>query len=176
MVQFAPCRKEVTAEEYARLFVDTVFRYHGMPEVIISNRDPRFTSKFWTQLFKLLGTDLRFSTAFHPQTDGQSEVTIRVLENFLRLYVEWHSYTWIEQFSLGKFTTSNAKSASTRFTPFYLNSGQDPLVPNTLLGTKIPTANEAVAETMDRLKGALDGCKDQLDDCPRMDKTTGRSV
>ena len=70
MVHFAPCRKEVTAEEYARLFVDTVFRHHGMPEVIISDRDPRFTSKFWTQLFKLLGTDLRFSTAFHPQTDG----------------------------------------------------------------------------------------------------------
>ena len=88
MVHFAPCRKEVTAEGYARLFINTVFRYHGMPEVIISDRDPRFTSKFWTQLFKLLGTNLRFSTAFHPQTDGQSEVMIRVLENFLRPYVE----------------------------------------------------------------------------------------
>ena len=88
MVHFAPCRKEVTAEEYARLFVDTVFRYHGMPEVIISDRDPRFTSKFWTQLFKLLGTDLRFSTVFHPQTDGQSEVIIQVVENYLRPYVE----------------------------------------------------------------------------------------
>ena len=96
MVHFAPCRKEITAEEYARLFVDTVFRFHGTPKVIISDRDPRFTSKFWTQLLKLLGMDLRFSTAFHPQTDGQSEVTICVLENFLQPYVERHPHAWTD--------------------------------------------------------------------------------
>ena len=70
MVHFAPCTKEITAPEYAQLFVDTVFRHHGLPSVIISDRDTRFTSRFWTTLFNLLGTDLRFSTAFHPQTDG----------------------------------------------------------------------------------------------------------
>ena len=59
--------------EYAQIFVDNVFRLHGLPEVIISDRDPRFTGKFLRSLFDLLGTDLRFSTAFHPQTDGQSE-------------------------------------------------------------------------------------------------------
>ena len=69
-VHFAPCTKEVTASDYARIFVDTMFRHHGLPEVIISDRDSRFTSKFWTTLFELLGTDLQFSTAFHPQTDG----------------------------------------------------------------------------------------------------------
>ena len=58
MVHFAPCRKEVDAMEYARIFVDTVFRLHGLPEVIISDRDPRFTGKFWESLFDLLGTDL----------------------------------------------------------------------------------------------------------------------
>ena len=88
MVHFFPCTKEITAAEYARLFVNQVFRLHGMPEVIISDRDPRFVSKFWEELFSLLGTDLRFSTAFHPETDGQSEVTIRVLENFLWPYIE----------------------------------------------------------------------------------------
>ena len=69
-VHFAPCTKEVTASDYARIFVDTVFRHHGLPEVIISDRDPRFTSKFWTTLFELLGTDLRFSTAFHHKRMG----------------------------------------------------------------------------------------------------------
>ena len=59
--------------EYAQIFIDNVFRLHGLPEVIISDRDPHFTGKFWRSLFDLLGTDLRFSTAFHPQTDGQSE-------------------------------------------------------------------------------------------------------
>ena len=68
--------------EYAQLFVDHVFRFHGLPEVIISDRDPRFTGKFWHSLFDLLGTDLRFSTAYHPQTDGQSESMIQTLENF----------------------------------------------------------------------------------------------
>ena len=84
MVHFVPCRKDISAQQYARLFIDHVFKLHGLPEVIISDRDPRFLSKFWDELFTHLGTDLRFSTAFHPQTDGQSEVTNRVMENFLR--------------------------------------------------------------------------------------------
>ena len=83
MIHFAPCTKEVTAPEYARIFVDTMFRQHGLPEMNISDQDLRFTSKFWTSLFDLLSTDLRFSTAFHPQTDGQSERMIQTLENFL---------------------------------------------------------------------------------------------
>ena len=93
MVHFAACTKEITAMEYAQLFVDHVFRLHGLPEVIISDRDPRFTSKFWQSLFDLLGTDLRFSTAYHPQTDGQSERMIQTLENFLWPYVERHPET-----------------------------------------------------------------------------------
>ena len=73
MVHLAFCTKEVIAMEYVKLFVDHVFRLHGLPKVIISNRDPCFTSKFWKYLFDLLNTDLCFSIAFHPQTDGQSE-------------------------------------------------------------------------------------------------------
>ena len=80
--------------EYAQLFIDHVFRLHGLPEVIIFDRDPRFTGKFWRSLFDLLGTDLCFSTPYHPQTDGQSERMIQTLENFLRPYVERHSETW----------------------------------------------------------------------------------
>ena len=76
--------------EYVQIFVVNVFRLHGLPEIIISDRDPRFTGKFWRSLFDLLGTDLRFSTAFHPQTNGQSEQMIQALENFLRPYVERH--------------------------------------------------------------------------------------
>ena len=90
MVHFSGTSKEVTAMEYAQIFVDTVFRIHGLPEVIISDRDPWFTGKFWRALFDLLGTDLRFSTTFHPQTDGQSEQMIQTLENFIRPYVEAH--------------------------------------------------------------------------------------
>ena len=69
--------------EYAQIFIDNVFRLHGLPEVIILDWDPRFTGKFWRALFDLLSTDLEFSIAFHPQTDGQSERMIQMLENFL---------------------------------------------------------------------------------------------
>ena len=88
MVHLARCKKEVTAMEYAQIFIDNVFQLHSLPKVIISDRDPRFTGKFWRALFDLLGTDLRFNTMFHPQIDGQSERMIQMLENFLRPYVE----------------------------------------------------------------------------------------
>ena len=73
IVHLACCTKEVTAMEYAKLFVDHIFRLQNLPKVIISDQDPCFTGKSWKPLFELLGMDLRFSMAFHLQTDGQSE-------------------------------------------------------------------------------------------------------
>ncbi|KAE8880493.1 hypothetical protein PF003_g35451 [Phytophthora fragariae] len=70
MVHLAPVAAEVTADESAEMFLDLVFRHHGLPESIVSDRDPRFTSAFWTRLFALLGTRLLMSTAAHPETDG----------------------------------------------------------------------------------------------------------
>ena len=145
ITHMVPCTKEITTSQYARLFVDNVFRLHGMPQVIISDRDPRFVSKFWDELFSLLGTDLWFSTAFHPQTDGQSEVTIRVLENFLRPYVAHRPSTWVDQLPLAEFAANNVVNVNTGYSPFYLNQGSHPLVPNTLLAKGEPkVSNEAV--------------------------------
>ena len=70
MVHLAPVRDTITGKQAARLFLDGVFRYHGLPETIVSDRDPRFTAAFWRTLFQLLGTRLTMSTADHPQTDG----------------------------------------------------------------------------------------------------------
>ena len=67
---FFPCTKDITTTEYALLFINQVFRLHGMLEVIILDSDPRFMRKFWEEMFSLLRTDLQFSTAFHPETDG----------------------------------------------------------------------------------------------------------
>ena len=106
MVHFAPCTKEATASDYAQLFVDHIFRLHGLPDIIVLDRDPHFTHKLWHSLFDLLGTDLWFSTAFHPQMDGQSERTISIFENFMRPYVECHptkwssSYCWLNLLSI----------------------------------------------------------------------------
>ncbi|POM77044.1 Putative retroelement [Phytophthora palmivora] len=73
MVHLAPVCDKVTGKQAAQLFLDSVFRYHGLPETIVSDRDPRFTAAFWDTLFQLLGTKLTMSTADHPQTDGQTE-------------------------------------------------------------------------------------------------------
>ncbi|GMF38401.1 unnamed protein product [Phytophthora fragariaefolia] len=83
MVHLAPVAAEVTAYESAELFLDLVLRHHGLPEAIVSDRDPRFTSAFWTRLFALLATRLLMSTAVHPETDGQTELVNRVLEDVL---------------------------------------------------------------------------------------------
>jgi transposase InsO family protein len=84
MLHLAPVAAEVTADDSAELFLALVFRHHGLPESIVSDRDPRFTSAFWTRLFQLLGMRLLMSTAAHPETDGQTERVNRVLEDVLR--------------------------------------------------------------------------------------------
>ncbi|GMF22397.1 unnamed protein product [Phytophthora fragariaefolia] len=84
MVHLGPVAAEVTADESAELFHDLVFRHHGLPESIVSDRDPRLTPAFWTRLFALLGTRLLMSTAAHPETDGPTERVNRVHEDVLR--------------------------------------------------------------------------------------------
>ncbi|KAI5335248.1 hypothetical protein L3X38_025381 [Prunus dulcis] len=84
---FLPVRANYTLNKLAKIFIDEIVRLHGVPVSIISYRDPRFTSRFWAKLNEAFGTQLWFSTAFHPQTDGQSERTIQTLEDMLRAWV-----------------------------------------------------------------------------------------
>ena len=87
MAHFLPTTTDISAPDVAKLFLDNIYRLHGIPESIVSDRDTRFTSRFWRTLFELLGTKLTFSTAFHLQTDGQTERMNRTLEQMLRAYV-----------------------------------------------------------------------------------------
>ena len=84
---FIPIRTTFSLEQLADLYVREIVRLHGVPKSIVSDRDARFTSKFWRSVQRALGTKLNFSTAFHPQTDGQSERTIQTLEDMLRACV-----------------------------------------------------------------------------------------
>lgn len=76
-----------TTTTIAHLFIDHIFRLHGMPQSIVSDRDPKFTSSFWRELFCLQGTHLNLTLAYHPQCDGQLEVVNRCLETYLRVFV-----------------------------------------------------------------------------------------
>ncbi|CAI5705840.1 unnamed protein product [Peronospora effusa] len=137
MTHIVPVHAKVTAAETAAHFIDAVFRHHGLPENIVSDRDPRFTSAFWTSLFELLGTKLLMSTAAHPETDGQTERVNRVLEDVLRSYAT--SFTsWSAFLPLAELALNNAVHASTGLTPFFVNSARHPRVP-TVLAVGRPT-------------------------------------
>jgi hypothetical protein len=120
MVHFAPTTKTVGVEAIAQVFMHTWYKHHGLPRIIISDRDRRFLSHFWQALFKALGTELRFSTAFHPQTDGQSERANRTLEEVLRHFVSPRQDDWDDHLDLAEFAINDSVSPSTGYTPFYL--------------------------------------------------------
>nr|GFD30399.1 reverse transcriptase domain-containing protein [Tanacetum cinerariifolium] len=95
-------------EKLARLYIDEIVARHGVPVSIISDRDGRFTSRFWQTLPKVLGTRLYMSMAYHPQTDGQSERTIRTLEDMLRACVIDFGGGWDVHLPLANFSYNNS--------------------------------------------------------------------
>ena len=132
MVHLAAVHESVTAVDSATIFFNEVFRHHGMPETLISDRDPRFTSTFWRSLFALLGSRLHMSTADHPETDGQTERVNRVIEDILRSFCSTNPRTWSSLLPSVEFSINNSVHASTGFSPFYLNSLRHPRLPHTL--------------------------------------------
>ena len=109
---FLPINVEDSLEKLAQLYVDEIVRIHGVPVSIVSDRDPRFTSRFWPSLQAALGTCLHFSIAFHPQTDGQSKRTIQTLEDMLRACVMEFKGSWDTHFALMEFAYNNSYQAS----------------------------------------------------------------
>lgn len=128
MVHFAPLKFEgSSAERVARIFVDNVWRLHGVPRKIISDRDPRFVSAFWEELFRLVGTKLGRTTAYNPQSDGQSENTNRTLEQILRLYTHPRQHDWDLHLSAAEFAINDSVHAVTGYKPFELMYGESPM-------------------------------------------------
>ena len=88
-LNFLPTKQDVNAQESAKVFKEHIYRHHGIPETIISDRDKTFTKMFWKELFRLLGTKLRLSSVYHSQTDGQNEVMNKKLEEMIRAFVNY---------------------------------------------------------------------------------------
>ena len=132
MTHLAAVPATIDGEGTAKLFIDRVFRQHGLPMAIVSDRDPRFTGKFWKSIFQVLGTRLDMSTADHPQTDGQTERVNRVVEDVLRSVCAETPKRWSLLLPIEEFALNNAVHASTGYTPFYVNGLTHPRVPLTL--------------------------------------------
>ena len=130
---FIPTKETASAVDTARLFMVHVFVNHGLPSSIVSDRDPKFTGAFWQELMRLLGTTLAMSTAYHPQTDGQTERTNRTLEQLLRTIVAYKQNEWEDELPAVQFAYNSADSATTKLAPFVVNIGYNPATPTALL-------------------------------------------
>jgi len=143
MAHFTPCSKSITAEETTQLILDEIVRLHGLLEEIVSDKGPQFASKFWHRLFELLGVDIRLSSAFHPETDGQIERTNQTLKQYLRCTVNYQQDDWLDLLFQAEFAYNNTTHASTRISPFFANYGFHPKFSLEIPGDSVnPSAEE----------------------------------
>ncbi|CAM8880125.1 unnamed protein product [Rhodiola kirilowii] len=115
-----------TAIEVAQVFLDHIFKLHGMPQNVISDRDPTFMSEVWQELFRIYGVELKFSTAYHPQTDGQTEVTNKTLETYLRCMCSDAPHTWSKWLPLAEWWYNTAFHTASKCTPYEIVYCQPP--------------------------------------------------
>jgi len=126
MVHLIPVTIQVTASELSWKYMREVVRLHGLPSSIVSDRDSKFTSRWWKELQRLLGAKLLMSTSFHPQTDGQSERAIRNVTQILRTVVRPDQRDWAEKIDMVEFAINSSISESTGYAPFELAGGYMP--------------------------------------------------
>lgn len=129
LAHVVPTRGTATALETAKIFLNAWWKHHGLPRVIVSDRDPKFTSAFWRHFFRKVGTKLTFSTAFHPQTDGQTERVNGVLNQYLRNFVSADQRDWVDYVGLAEFSYNAATHSATKESPFKVAYGVEPLQP-----------------------------------------------
>jgi hypothetical protein len=182
MVHLAKTDVNLTAEGFAQLMQDHVFSKHGLPLDIIHDRDPRFTGHFFTEVCKHLGIHQSMTSAWHPQSDGQTERMNRTIEQVLRAHAADKSLEWDKTLSMVEFAMNNSLHASLNQTPFFLNTGIHPITPimlDVLKGGKFKSTSafdfssdrkQAFDFAMQQLKAARDRYKSYAD-ANRQDKS-----
>ncbi|KAJ8523407.1 hypothetical protein ON010_g17573 [Phytophthora cinnamomi] len=161
---FAPIAKTVTAEGVARLFIDHIWRHHGMPTSIVSDRDRKFVSAFWQHVFKSIGTTLNMTVAHRAQGDGQTERMNRTLEEYLRSFVGPQQDDCDPHLANAEFAVKSTVNASTKMSPFEADLGYIPLNPLQLSAEKlkgIPTSKRG-AEFREKQAAILSRCREAL--------------
>ena len=126
MVHFILTTEKMSAEGLARLFRDNMWKLHGLPESIISDRGPQFTAGLMKELNEILGIKSKLSMAFYPQTDEQTERVNQELEQYLRMFINHRQEQWPEWLGTAEFMYNNKAHSSTRMSSFKVNYRQDP--------------------------------------------------
>ena len=157
---FIPTNTTVSALGSARLYLRNVWKLHGLPDKMLSDRGPQFIAEFTRELYRLLGIKLATSTAYHPQTDGQTERVNQELEQYIRLFVNERQNDWDDLLPLAEFQYNNHVHSSTQQTPFMLDTGRNPHMgfePH-----QPPSRLESVAEFQQRMADSLSEARSAL--------------
>ena len=150
MAHFIPCAKTSDASQVAKLYFSEIVKLYGLPKSIVSDRDVRFMSYFWKTLWHMVGTKLKFSTAYHPQTDGQTEVVNRSLGNLLRCLVGDSNRNWDSILPTAQFAYNSSVNRSIGMSPFEVVHGFKPRKPVDLLPMSPHTRVSESAESFAR--------------------------
>lgn len=160
---FIPLAHPYTATSVARVFFAEIVRLHGIPSSVVSDRDPVFTSAFWRELFRLAGVKLQFTSAFHPQADGQSEATNKIIAMYLRCLTGDRPRNWLVWLPWPEFCYNSSYQQSLKTSPFQIVYGRPPpSIRSYALGdARLPAVDHAMrerdeflAEVRDRLEQA----------------------
>ena len=163
---FIPTHTTITAEGSARLYLREVWKHHGLPRSVISDRGSQFVGEFTRELYRLLGIKLAPSTAYHPQTDGQTERVNQEMEQYIRIFANERQDDWDELLPMGEFAYNNHIHSSTQQTPFMVDTGRHPRMgfePQEPC-SKLESVNEfadRMAKGLEEAKAALTKAKDE---------------
>jgi hypothetical protein len=152
MAHFCPTTTRVTAEDTAHLYLSHVFKHHGLPTDIVSDRGPQFTSRLMTTLLDLCEIKGNKSTAFHPQSDGQTERVNQILEQFLRIFCDYQQDNWQQLLPLAEFAYNNAKHSATQVSPFFANYGYHPRCTIKVAPPQEASTNPAAEDLVSKFK------------------------
>jgi len=155
---FIPANSTDTASDLARQFVNHVYRLHGLPDSIISDRGATFSSQWWRSICSILKIGTRLSTAFHPRTDGQTERTNQSVEHFLRCFVDYQQTNWSEWLPLAEFSYNSSPHSSVASSPFFTSQGFEPRsIADSASG--LATADTSVTDHASSLKAAHEAAR-----------------
>ena len=142
MIRLKAITTNISSEGIAKVYRDKIWKIHGVPRTILSDRGPQFALKFMEDFTKVLRTKRKLSTAYHPQTNGQTERINQEIGMFLQHYVNYKQDDWTEWLAMAEFAYNNKKHTATNKTPFELNFGRHPWKGDLMVQTEIPRVEE----------------------------------
>jgi hypothetical protein len=160
--RYTPCKGTCNAGELARLFRDNIWKLYGLPETVVSDRGTQFISTFWKHLCQILDTRAQLSTAYHPESDGQTERMNAILEQYLRAYVSYLQDDWAEWLASAEFAGNSQVSETTKVSPFFALYGFEPRFGFEPIQPDLRPATRDANLFAEQMKKIMDFCRTKI--------------